>query len=60
MRNMPTTVPLIGYSVLPVITSVMAEPYPELAAAKNSIATTLRAEEERFLDTLETGLQILE
>ena len=36
-----------------------AQAYPELAAAQKNIETVLKAEEERFAETLETGMGIL-
>lgn len=47
------------YKIVPVVASVMAPAYPELRDAEKSIALTLKGEEERFLDALETGLRIL-
>jgi len=46
------------YEVIPSIVSVMKKGYPEVDDASHSVAVTLKGEEERFLDTLETGLQI--
>lgn len=48
------------YLLVPSVTSVMKKAYPELAQAEASIATTIKGEEERFLNTLETGLNLLE
>ncbi len=48
------------YKIVPVVVSVMAPAYPELKDAEKSITATLKGEEDRFLDTLETGLRILE
>lgn len=47
------------YRIVPQVVSVMAVGYPELKDAEASISVTLKGEEERFLDTLETGLRIL-
>jgi alanyl-tRNA synthetase len=47
------------YQLVPTIASVMT-PYPELKDAAASIAATLKGEEERFLDTFETGSKLLE
>jgi len=47
------------YKVVGSVVSVMKTAYPELSEAEMSIIATLRAEEERFLTTLETGLRIL-
>ena len=38
----------------------MGAAYPELAAAKEGVAKMLKAEEERFGETLENGMKILE
>ncbi|MDT8363029.1 MAG: alanine--tRNA ligase [Nitrosomonas sp.] len=38
----------------------MGQAYPELLAARTQIEATLRQEEERFAETLENGMQILE
>jgi len=38
----------------------MGVAYPELAEAKDRVAATLKAEEERFGETLENGMKILE
>ncbi len=38
----------------------MGEAYPELARAKERVAQVLKAEEERFADTLENGMRVLE
>lgn len=48
------------YKLVPVIKDVMKEAYPELKDSEASITLTLKGEEERFLETLETGLEILE
>ncbi|MDD5218232.1 MAG: alanine--tRNA ligase [Candidatus Omnitrophica bacterium] len=47
------------YRVVPSVILAMSKPYPELRDAEKSIEVTLKGEEERFLDTLETGLRIL-
>ena len=38
----------------------MGEAYPELTAAKERVAQVLRQEEERFAETLQHGMQVLE
>jgi len=38
----------------------MGDAYPELAEQQDHVATTLRREEERFSETLEQGLRLLE
>ena len=42
------------------LSRVMGEAYPELSAAKGRVAAVLKQEEERFADTLEHGMQVLE
>jgi alanyl-tRNA synthetase len=39
---------------------VMGEAYPELPAAKDRVAAILKQEEERFAETLENGMRVLE
>ena len=47
------------YKITPIVASTMKEPYPELKARRENIASVVLAEEERFRDTLESGTQIL-
>lgn len=47
------------YKVVPSVVNAMSVGYPELAESEKSISSTLKGEEERFLDTLETGLKRL-
>lgn len=47
------------HEVVPIIASVMRKPYPEIEGAGASIALTLKGEEQRFLDTFETGERLL-
>jgi len=42
------------------LSQVMGQAYPELTAAKTRVAAVLLQEEERFAETLENGMQILE
>lgn len=42
------------------LSHVMGQAYPELTAAKTRVAAVLQQEEERFAETLENGMQILE
>jgi len=42
------------------LSQVMGQAYPELASAKTRVAAVLLQEEERFAETLENGMQILE
>jgi alanyl-tRNA synthetase len=39
---------------------VMGEAYPELPASKGRVAAILKQEEERFAETLENGMEVLE
>ena len=47
------------YEVIPTVVSVMKAGYPELKEAQASIASSLKEEEQRFLEALENGLKIL-
>lgn len=42
------------------LAQVMGQAYPELAAARVRVAAVLQQEEERFAETLENGMQVLE
>jgi alanyl-tRNA synthetase len=42
------------------LASVMGQAYPELVEAKARVAAVLKQEEERFAETLENGMQVLE
>ncbi len=42
------------------LAQVMGQAYPELVAAKARVAAVLKQEEERFAETLENGMHILE
>ncbi|MBX3617504.1 alanine--tRNA ligase [Nitrosomonas sp.] len=42
------------------LSQVMGQAYPELTAAKTRVTAVLLQEEERFAETLENGMQILE
>jgi alanyl-tRNA synthetase len=48
------------YKLVPDLVKEMGGAYPELAAAQERITGTLKQEEERFAETLETGMGILE
>lgn len=48
------------YRLIPTVAEVMHNGYPELKDSVKSIANTVKAEEERFLTTLESGTKILE
>ncbi|SEA67276.1 alanine--tRNA ligase [Nitrosospira multiformis] len=42
------------------LASVMGQAYPELMEAKTRVSAVLKQEEERFAETLENGMQVLE
>jgi len=42
------------------LSRVMGEAYPELPASKGKVAAVLKQEEERFAETLEHGMEVLE
>src|SRR5712664_1725930 len=42
------------------LSRVMGEAYPELSKAKERVTQVLKAEEERFAETLENGMRVLE
>ncbi len=46
--------------MVPDLVRVMGEAYPELAKAQERVMDTLRQEEERFFETIEHGMGILE
>jgi alanyl-tRNA synthetase len=48
------------YKLVEDLNTEMGVAYPELAEAKNRVAQVLKAEEERFGETLENGMKILE
>ncbi len=48
------------YRLVPDLVGVMSDAYPELAAAKTRVMDTLKQEEERFFETIENGMSILE
>jgi alanyl-tRNA synthetase len=48
------------YKLVDDLVKEMGEAYPDLAASRERIIGTLRQEEERFAETLETGMAILE
>jgi alanyl-tRNA synthetase len=54
-RKAPTLVDLAG-----VVVETMGDVYPELRAKASHIASVTRAEEERFLETIEDGLERLD
>jgi alanyl-tRNA synthetase len=48
------------YRIVPDLVVAMGEAYPELAAAQDRVMDILRQEEERFFETIEHGMGILE
>ncbi len=48
------------YRLVEALASEMGDAYPELKSAKARVTGTLKQEEERFAETLETGMGILE
>lgn len=48
------------YKIVPKVVQLMKEPYPELEQKQNFIQKVVKAEEERFLETLSDGLKILD
>jgi len=48
------------YKIVPVVVKVMKKPYPELVSEKEDIAQVILAEEERFRNTIQEGLERLE
>ena len=48
------------YKIVADLVRVMGEAYPELAAARERVAQVLKQEEERFAETLENGMAVLE
>ena len=48
------------YALVDDLAKTMGSAYPELAEAKARVAAVLKQEEERFAETLENGMQVLE
>src|SRR5688572_26236791 len=48
------------YKLVPDLVREMGEAYPELARGEARVTATLKQEEERFAETLETGMAILD
>ncbi len=51
---------LFFYQLIDILADVMGDAYPELLTQKERIKKTLKLEEERFAETLEQGMKILE
>ena len=47
------------YKIVPDLVTIMGEAYPELVANKARIMDILKLEEDRFFETIESGMQIL-
>ena len=48
------------HKLVPDLVALMGEAYPNLAASAQRITDVLKAEEERFFETLENGMEILD
>ncbi len=48
------------HKMLPDLVSEMGEAYPELASAQTRVSEVLKQEEDRFFETIENGMAILE
>ena len=48
------------YKLLPVLIETMGDAYPELIAQKTLIEKVIKAEDESFLRTLDTGIRVVE
>jgi alanyl-tRNA synthetase len=48
------------YRLVPTLVAEMGDAYPELAAARQQVERVLRLEEERFAETLEQGMRMLD
>src|SRR6185436_213594 len=48
------------HKLVPDLVQLMGAAYPSLAANEKKITETLKAEEERFFETLENGMEILD
>ncbi len=48
------------YKMLPDLVTEMGEAYPELASAQTRVSEVLKQEEDRFFETIENGMTILE
>jgi len=48
------------HKLVPAVVEVMKEPYPELLESRDHVQRIIRAEEERFGDTLDLGLEKLD
>ena len=58
LHKMGVDKPLL-YNLVPTVTRIMGEYYPELRENLNHITLIIKSEEERFLKTLDRGISIL-
>ncbi len=47
------------YKLVPVVVKIMKETYPELELHREKVAVIIKSEEEKFLETLDEGLKII-
>ncbi len=65
LRRAVRYVKLLGYSqsllykIVPVVVNTMKEIYPELELYREKVSVIIKAEEEKFLETLESGLHLI-
>ncbi|MBI4368320.1 MAG: alanine--tRNA ligase [Candidatus Omnitrophica bacterium] len=57
-RSAELETPLLA-PLVPVVITTLKDVYPELSSLEKSIAQTVSSEEERFRETLESGLEVL-
>ncbi len=48
------------YKFIDTVNEVMGDVYPEIVASRDTVVNVVKAEEEQFFETLESGLKILE
>ena len=48
------------YKLIPIVSDVMQEPYPDIKQRRENIARIIKSEEEKFHETLDQGTRILE
>jgi len=48
------------YKLIPIVVEVMKDNYPELELHREKVAVIVKAEEEKFLETLDDGLKIMD
>ena len=47
------------YRILPAVERIMGEAYPEIVEKRDFVSQVVRSEEERFLETMDRGLELL-